>query len=119
MSVALVLVFRAMTQKSDVPASGEAFDQAKRELLTVVLDRRAACVNGSVQSQLGAILAGKLGPGDAPRLACLQKTFARTEGRHPHVVSGVAHPTWAKARSQDAESIGLAINRRPNRFGFE
>jgi hypothetical protein len=66
--VALRLVFGAVAHQGDPIPARKPLDQTERELLTVILDRAAPRINGSVHEQFPSIFPKESGPRDAAGL---------------------------------------------------
>src|SRR2546423_314735 len=113
--MAVQLILRTMAEKRDVAFPGKLADQSKGEFLPVILDSDVARVKVPVHEQFGSVSAGKLRPGDASGLDRFQCTLARSERRHPHVISRGAHPAAAKPRRQNPQSVALRIDRTRDR----
>lgn len=112
--MALKLIFGAMTHHRHWSSGGQLVQQAKRELLAVILDRLIPLVDRSAFEQLVAIPFAEPRPSDFPGLNTAQQLFARTEIRHPDVIKSVRKATSSKAAHQDPEPVTLPVDRRPN-----
>jgi hypothetical protein len=73
----LLLLFTAVAHQRHVPRLREPLDQAKSELLSVILDGPAASIHRAVHEQFATVLSKKCRPGDLAGLAAPQESFAR------------------------------------------
>src|ERR1041384_2156149 len=112
MPVAMGFVFVAMAQQSHRLALGQLLEKSQGKLLPVVLDRPISLVNRSAFEQFLAVPAAELAPTHPARKHLVQRLLARSEVRHPHVVSGCGHPATTKPGREDSQSILARFNRR-------
>ena len=110
----MLLLFRAMTQQSDRVGLGQLLEQAQREFLAVILDRSIFPVNRPTFEEFLAITSTEPAPADLAGLYRPQQLLARTEVRHPDIISGRGHAAPTKPRGQNAQSILARFNRRGN-----
>jgi hypothetical protein len=108
-----------MAQQRDMTRPGEPLDEAQGEFLSVILDTTAAHIDRSVHKHFGSVRAGKFRPRDTASLTSLEKPLARSQGRHPDVVSIGRHSAATKSRRQNPKAVGFSVDRTPDRFGPE
>ena len=62
MPVTVFLVFGALTEQRDVPATCEPLDESQCELLPVILNGPAARIDWPIHEQFGSVAGGELRP---------------------------------------------------------
>ena len=112
--MAMLFLFRAMTQQRNRTLLRQFLEQAQGELLSVILDRAISLVHRPAFKKFLAIAASELAPADLVGQDRAQQLLAWTKIRHPDVVGGSRQTPAAKARRQDAQSILARFNRREN-----
>ena len=107
-------LFRAMTEERHRPAAREMLQKSKGELLPVVLDILVAQVDRTAFAQLQQVAAAILRPTVLPGKKCVAQFFARSEIRHPDVVTILRQTTSARAarirNPSRSRSIGVSTD---------
>ena len=104
-TVTVQLILVAMAHHGYRAPRGEFLEQAQRELLAVILDRRVAGVNRPTLEKLFPVFSAELTPPDFSALGVPQKFFARPEIGHPDVIPRYGHSSAPKSRGQNAQAI--------------
>src|SRR5258708_38088903 len=104
------LVFRAVAEKGHRTHSCQLPYEAERELLTMVLDDRAAGVYPSAHEELGPVFPSELGPRHPARPKGLHETLAGPERCHPHMVAALWQATTSKSRREYAKAIAFFVD---------
>ena len=94
--MALLLLLRAMAHECYGALTCKSLNQAKCEFLSVVLDRLVLVIYGTIHEQFTSVRRYEFSPGAFTFLYFAEKDFTRSEGRHPNVVTSLAHPAAMK-----------------------
>ena len=103
--MAVCFVLAAMTQQGHTPLAAQRLQEAKGELLTMVLDRPVLGVHRAGFEKLPAVPSPEHGSAHMPRVKCPQKLLARAEIGHPDVVTRLAQTSAVEACHKDAQAI--------------
>ena len=119
MPVTTVLVLCAVAQQRDVTVARELLEKTQGELLSVILDAPTTGIDRAVHEHLRPVVGSEPGPGDSAGLTGSEKSLARSQRWHPHVVTIDWQRAAAKASGQYTKAIGLSIDRAPDGFRLE
>jgi hypothetical protein len=111
MTMAHFDVFATLTHESHISFVPQALDEAKSELLAVILDGGAAGVDRSVHKKLGAVLLLELGPGDLAGLERSQQPLTGPERWHPNVVPVRGHAATTESTDEDSKAVLRGVDR--------
>ena len=112
------LFLSAMAEKRHIPSRRECPEQAKGELLSMILDDAVARIDAvtSCPKYFGFVEPGECAPANGRKRA--QQLFAGAQIRHPDIITIRRQASPTKTCGENAEAISFG-DWRMHRFGFQ
>jgi hypothetical protein len=109
--------FRTMAQQGHRPGLRQFLDQPECELLSMIPDHPVRPIGSPALEHLRLIAPRVDLPFDPSAQKTFKQRFARSEIRHPYVISLFPSSTAPEAGHQNAETVSFGINGGSDRFG--
>ena len=117
--MAMLLLFAAVAHEGNISRPSQPFYEPEREFLPVVLYGRVLLIHRPVCEHLLSVTSNELRPFDLLVAECSEQLLARSQFRHPHVVTRLGQPPPTKACDQNPHPVTLLIDWTPHAFRSE